>query len=297
MYTVSNYTRYIIFYNSFKTARFLLLFFVLAFTNERVSSSQSIIGFEWSTSTRYIYKGISLHDRPVLRPSLFLYSQDPPYAWSTGVSTLVETGGVSTDRAVGYDQPIGGEINGWFQFSRQGNAGYVMLGLMGNKISIGNRSQGFTNWRESGLEFFAKVQLTQTRLNPVINAVYQITSPGYVYVEFDLPVRIPLWNQVLFPFGSLTVSGVASWYPIAQVIPVSENAAVKLIGLAYWGTKTSLVFGDLPIGHANTSLAFQANWYRPLNAAIEFVNAIERNNSKWAVHLTLTVLLNRDERE
>ena len=226
-----------------------------------------------------------MHNKPVFRGTLYSGWQSYRLRWSIGASSVVELGNNRTLKQVGYGRHWFGETNGWMQVAYRGAVFEITLGLLGTSISLGERSQGFALERESNAELYLKAQLIRSRFNPSVSFWHQVTPRSISYLQTEFPFRIPLWNLVLFPIGSVTVSPMMGWYLEPYNVRLNEST-YQLNSIGFWGISSSFVIGNIPLGPAQTFITLQGQWLRGIEDAIKFTNAADQAPSKWSLSIS-----------
>jgi len=197
----------------------------------------------------YIWRGLTRQSSPVLQPDLYLDYRIGPGFIVAGIWTSFSTGSDRNHHADG-EHNGSREIEPWLELTMPASD-WIDVTVGG----LSKRFVGAHEWSSPGMprgteEIYARLR---TRALPVVvpqlAAYHDVGAVRGTYVEAGLDVRIPLWNRLQAPVGSIVLSGrLGSSYGMSpNAVMPQQSAYYARDGLTHLDLGASTLVGPVPV--------------------------------------------------
>ena len=167
------------------------------------ASAQFLSGTDLSYRSAYVWRGHVLASS-VLQPAAFVALERRSFIGTAGVWTSIDMGRSGGD-IEGFGRRWFGETNLWAEISGEVGPLQAAIGAVGYLIE-NDGAFGPAAHRVDTYEIYARAYYTRTRINPRLTLWHDPYRVEGTYLDVGLTWRIPGWNYVILPFGSLLAS-------------------------------------------------------------------------------------------
>lgn len=221
-----------------------LLALLLVLATAPAAAAQFLSGSDLACRSAYVWRGHVLASS-VLQPAVFVALERKSFIGTAGVWTSIDMGR-SGGEAEGFGRRWFGETNLWAEISGEFGPLQAAIGAVGYLIE-NDRAFGPAEHRVDTYEIYARAFYTRTRINPRLTVWHDPYRVKGTYVDGGLTWRIPGWNYVILPLGSLLAS-VEGGYNFDQGRDPSQEQ--EPFYFAEDGALTHVAFSVATIGRA-----------------------------------------------
>lgn len=207
------------------------------------AAQDASIGIDVGLNSNYNWRGLSLANKPVLQPDVWL----SVYGFTGGVwanvepvkcdgtNDICETGGLRTGIA---------EIDYWLEYARSFGTANAKVGWIAYAYNKGN---GFIDNTANTSEIYGQVSLSGLPVTPTLAAWYDIDKVKGLYVQGQLVYGIAASPAVTINLGVL--AGLSAGQEVNTSPGSTESANFAESGLTHvdFSASTSLTAGPVSI--------------------------------------------------
>jgi len=190
-------------------------------------------GIDVAGFSRYQWRGLSRDNGWVVQPDAYAAVRTP-FGWLT----VGAWGTIDLARPAPSDLAVGrrwfGESNIWAELSASAHGVHGAVGWTGywfDGTALGLTPPEATN------EVYLRLDAPGWgRIVPQVTAWYDVDRVDGAYVEGSVTVRIPLWNQILIPVGSLNATTLVG-ASLGQEVNAGDPAEAAYFvgrGITHW---------------------------------------------------------------
>ena len=244
------------------------------------------IGADMGYRTRYVWRGLTYVDGSVIQPAVFAALSRPSSVISAGLWTIVD---VSSREKSAFGVRWFGERNVWIHYTTRLDPVDVSAGWSSYFFNL-DGARGLLSDRADTHEIYGAARVRWGRLMPGLTGWYDIGRVKGFYLVGELAIRVPMWNGVLIPVGSLWVTGKAGLNAgQSSGERPEQHGYFSDRGVTHYEFSISTVVGYMPMGALNGAVHLEAGWIRKRDARTRLgPHGVDRNDRAFFFGLTLT---------
>lgn len=242
------------------------------------ASGQTRVGLDVGYSSQYLWRGQTFIRGPLVHPAVFASFRSHAYVVTVGGWSIVDFGRQSKS---GVGRQWFGEFNVWFDATARMNIVDISAGWTGYLLDLEN-ARGLFGSREDTQELYLGVRIPLRRLLWGFTVWYDIDRLPGAYAEGHLAVRIPMWNRVALPIGSLWLSGEVGLNASKAMLvhDASDTGYFDSRGVTHVAFALSTTVGYVPLGVTEGALHLKLGFVRKIDKRVRLDPLGEFNQNR-----------------